>query len=172
MDWRTLFLSPEGRIGQRDFWLGFLILFGLWCVLHFLWIFGHLLQVVLIYGFVCLYSKRLHDMGRSGFLQLIPIAIGLVCGVIGTVLAGAGLLLAMLSGHHFDAAGAIAGGLVFFALSGVAVLVGLAFLLWVGLTGGEAGDNRYGPAQTGSLFDSPVPPSPPHPPMPPIPPAP
>ena len=27
MDWKTLFLDAKGRIGQKDFWIGFLILF-------------------------------------------------------------------------------------------------------------------------------------------------
>lgn len=165
MDWRTLFLSPEGRIGQKDFWLGFLILFGLWWLMHFIPILGFLVQLALIYAFVCLYAKRLHDAGRSGFLQLIPIGVFVVCGVIGLALAGAGVMMAMMRGDGYGAAGALAGGLVMLSLMSLTLLVEVGFLLWVGLSPGDAGDNRYGPAPTRSLFDSPTPPSPPHPPM-------
>lgn len=146
MDWQLLFLSPEGRISRQPFWIGFAILFVGGFVLQFIPVIGQFIGMLLIYPWVCLYSKRLHDMGKSGWLQLIPFGVLILATVIAVAVGGAGMLAAMAGGQNDPAAmSAIAGslgmaGLVFL----LAALVCLGFLLWIGLTPGEPGPNQYG----------------------------
>ncbi len=69
MDWRTLFLSPEGRIGQKDYWIGVLILFVVWGPVSRLAHAGAAGLAPADLSVVCVYAKRLHDAGRSGWLD-------------------------------------------------------------------------------------------------------
>jgi len=140
MNWQNLFLSANGRIGQKDFWIGYLILFVSGLVLGMIPVLGMLVGLALIYPNVCLFSKRLHDFGKTGWLQLAPIAIYLVLAVIAAVVGGGAAALT----------GAGDGGLVaVMATMGVFVLVMVAvhlgFLLWVGLSKSDPASNPYGP---------------------------
>lgn len=150
MNWQFLFLSANGRIGQKDFWIGFLILFIAGLILGMIPILGQILQLVLIYLWVCLYSKRLHDFGKTGWLAAVPFAIGLIAGVFAVMAGGAAIFGASMG----DAAAA---GGAFAALAGMGLVMMLAFLawigftLWVGLTKGDPAANQYG-APTPSMF--------------------
>lgn len=145
MDFGRLLFSPDGRIGQGQFWIGFLILFVGGILIHLVPIAGTLVWLLSTYCWVCLFSKRLHDMGKSGWLQvwfylfdLMAIA-ALIVGGFGSILA------AVLTGGQV-AWGLLAGGvgLLFLAICAIA-LSKLLLVLWLGLSPGQAGDNRYGP---------------------------
>lgn len=144
MDIQRLFLSPNGRSGRGEFWIGFLILFVLGWVLNFLHGIGHLIGLLLIYPWVCLYSKRLHDMGKSGWLAVIPFAVMIVGFGIAFAVGAGSAIMAMANGGHADM-GVLAGAGMAVMVIGLALLVCLAFLLWVGLTPSQPGDNAYGP---------------------------
>ena len=141
MKWKSLFLSANGRIGQKDFWIGFLILFVAGLVLGMIPVLGILVSIALIYPWVCLFTKRLHDFGKTGWLQLAPVGINIVLGVIAVMIGGGA---AAFSG---DSAGGL---MAAFANMGIflviMLLVNLAFLLWVGLSKGDPAANQYGPA--------------------------
>ncbi|MFZ5670884.1 MAG: DUF805 domain-containing protein [Pseudomonadota bacterium] len=148
MDWKTLFFSAEGRIGRSAFWIGWLVLLGVNVVAGFIPLFGLLISLAAIYCSVCVFAKRLHDMGKSGWLQIWPILISIALVVGGVFMAGGPAIMAALS-HADDAAvgmAALAGmGGMMLAFLG-AFVISFGFLLWVGLSSGQAGENRYGPA--------------------------
>lgn len=151
MDWGKLFLSAEGRIRQQDYWIGVLILIALWIVSHLAHVFAPLIWLIMIYPWICVIVKRLHDSGRSGWLILVPIVVGFLCGCAAIVTGGFAILGAIFAastdsgtdmGSWAGVLGALGIALVFIA---IAAVVKLIFLLWVGLSGSEAGPNRYGP---------------------------
>ena len=151
MNWQFLFLSANGRIGQKDFWIGFLILFVAGFILGMIPLLGMLISIALIYPWVCLYSKRLHDFGKTGWLAAVPFGIWVVAGIF-AVMAGGAAVFGVASGNEAAAAGgamaALAGmGLVMM----LAFLVWIGFTLWVGLTKGDPAPNQYG-APTPSNF--------------------
>jgi uncharacterized membrane protein YhaH (DUF805 family) len=144
MDWKGLFLTSSGRLGQRDFWLAWLMLFAANLVCRIVPFLGGLVALALVFPNVCVTSKRLHDFGRSGWLILIPFAAGLVAAVLGALTRGA-TMLAGLAGHAVGSL-AMVGGMGLMALLGLALLVvALGFLLWVGLSRGDPEPNAYGP---------------------------
>jgi uncharacterized membrane protein YhaH (DUF805 family) len=153
MDWKHLFFSANGRIGQKDFWIGFLILFVAGWVLGMIPLIGIFASLLMIYCWACLYSKRLHDFGKSGWLQLVPFGVMVAAGVVAGVVGGASAITAAMSGQNDPAAAAA----MLTGLGGVALimclamLVWLAFLLWVGLSKGTPGDNQYGPAPSAAV---------------------
>ena len=150
MDFGKLLFSPEGRIGQGQFWIGFLILFVGGILIHLVPIAGTLVWLLSTYCWVCLFAKRLHDMGKSGFLQVWfylfdLMAIGaLILGGFGSILAG------LLTGGGHMTWGLVAGGLglLFLAFCAIA-LSKLILVLWLGLSPGQSVDNRYGPVPAG-----------------------
>lgn len=142
IDWQRYFLSWDGRLGRQDFWLGVLILAVVGAVVSRL-PFIHWLAILLLWPQFCIGAKRLHDIGRSAVLLVVPFGVFLVCTVIATVVGGlAGLITGAVFGFGAGVgAGAVTGGLIMT----VSWVVSLAFLLWVGLTPGVPHDNQYGP---------------------------
>lgn len=139
MGWGRLFLSPQGRIGQREFWIGCAIVMvpGLLLNLTILGpMFGFLLSLLLLWPQICISGKRLHDMGRTSWLLLAPLAV-ICASLFLTVLATAWGL------HENDPSAA--GGMAVIAL-GVRWLTGLAFIIWIGLSPGQVEANRFGEA--------------------------
>jgi len=164
LDWRRLFLTADGRIGRQDFWIGAVILIvaGIVCgvILGWIPVIGSLIGLVFMYPWVCLASKRLHDFGQSGWLAAIPVGLNIVSSVIGMIarlmVGGA----ALVGGHSGAAAAGIVTGVGMLGLLSIVGLIELAFLLWVGLTPSQAGDNAYGPEWTPAVqFTQPPPPA-------------
>jgi uncharacterized membrane protein YhaH (DUF805 family) len=152
MDWNKLFLSAEGRIGQKDYWIGVLILFAIWVVSHLAHVLAPLIWLVLIYPWVCVIAKRLHDFNKSGWMILIPICVGVTAFLLAVIVGGAAAIGAVIAAYNdsaVDTGGWMAVASAFgvaLAFLGLAFLVKLIFLLWVGLARGDPGPNRYGPA--------------------------
>ncbi len=147
MDWKMLFFSPEGRIGRSAFWIGWLVLLGVNVVLGWIPLVGLLLSLVTIYCNVCVTSKRLHDMGRSGFLQVIPIVLCTVL-CIGAVamVAGPAIMAGVADADESAIKAAVLAGVGGMILAFIAAfVVGFGFLLWVGISVGDTGPNKYGP---------------------------
>ena len=144
MDWKTLFLSPEGRIGRQAFWIGWLCLLGASVVLNVIPPIGHVLMLLVVYSSICIHSKRLHDMGQTGWWQVLPVVFGPVL-VTGSALS-VGVLPAIAALTHgepeISALTAVAG--LFVSLF-IAFCIWLAFTLWVGCSSGQPRENKYGP---------------------------
>lgn len=146
LDWQKLFLSFDGRIRRSHFWVGWLVILGVSVVLGWIPVLGSLIAIALLWPYLAISVKRLHDMGRSGWLVLAPFGISIICMVVGFGIMGAGIFAAASSSGYNDAAGlgvlaAMGPALLLFSIS---ALVGLAFLLWVGLSESQPGENRFG----------------------------
>ncbi len=143
MDWKSLFFTAEGRIGRQAFWIGWLMLMGVHAVAHWIPLIGWALGLIAVFAWVCLCAKRLHDMGHSGWWQLLPIVLGPVLVVASIVSIGVGAAVTAISHGDFDwAAVAGVGGLLVSLATAFVVVIG--FTLWVGIAEGQVGENRYG----------------------------
>ena len=156
-DWQRLFLSADGRIGRQEYWIAFLMMLGASVVLRFIPFLGGILSLALIYPQVCVGSKRLHDMGRSGFLMLAPYGICVVAGILAAIFGGMAAMSGMFSGHSAAVGAGLAGLGMAFGMLGLGVLIAFGFVIWVGVTPGQVGENRYGPEpSTGPTPATPV----------------
>jgi uncharacterized membrane protein YhaH (DUF805 family) len=143
MDWKSLFFSAEGRIGRQAFWIGWLVLLGVQVVAGWIPVIGHALGLVALFAWVCLCSKRLHDMGRSGWWQVPPFALSLAL-VVGSVLwIGVGAALAAITDGNPEVVALAGVGVLLIGIF-VAFVAMIGFTLWVGIAEGQPGENRYG----------------------------
>jgi uncharacterized membrane protein YhaH (DUF805 family) len=137
MNWKELFLVPQGRAGRPAFLIGAAALIVAGMVLNLLPLLGPLAGLALIYPWTCLTVKRLHDFGRSGWLVLIPAIPTAIAGLLG-------LLTALSTANAATMGAALVGAGAAFTVSAAAMLVSLAFLVWAALKPGDAQANRYG----------------------------
>lgn len=137
--WAAFYLSPQGRVGRRDYWLyGFLVLLMVNLVLGLIPVIGHALSLVTAWCGIALAIKRCHDVGRSGWWNLLP-AAPLAPLVVGVLIAWAsrdgmiGLAIALISG---------------LAMVGLWIWFVAAVLVWPG----DVGSNRFGPPPPPARF--------------------
>lgn len=75
MDFRRVFFDPQGRIGPRVFGQGYILLTGVMLVVTVLSVVVSpgvaILQYALVFPYICLFGKRLHDAGQSAWLWLV-----------------------------------------------------------------------------------------------------
>lgn len=146
----TLFFSPFGRIGRRDFWLAWLVIFAVNVVLTWIPLIGLALWLAGLYATICIYSKRLHDMGRTGWLQVIPILASVTWWVLALYTAVGILFAGFATEAGWLEAGAglgVISGLASLIITGlVALTIEIVFLIWIGVAKSDSLDNQYGPA--------------------------
>ena len=143
--------SPNGRIGQQDYWIAILIIIGGNIVSSFVPVLGVILWLGLIWVGIAVYGKRLHDAGKSAWLHVIPWALSIVFTIIGAVMVIGGAISAglMSQGDELTQEQIIAlvsGGGGGLAVMGLASLVWLAYTIWVGVMKSEPHANAHGPA--------------------------
>ncbi|WP_125256388.1 DUF805 domain-containing protein [Brevundimonas fluminis] len=148
-DLQRLMLSFEGRTRRSHFWIGWLILLGAGVVAGWIPIIGFLISIALIWPNLAITAKRLHDMGHTAWLMVIPWVVNIVGGVFIFMSVGVTAIFNASALENEDPAailallGPMVGGL------GLLALINLGFLLWIGLTDSQAGSNRFGPNPKG-----------------------
>lgn len=164
MDFRFLFFDPQGRIGPRAFGQGFIVLTGVMLVIMTLSVVAspqvNMLQYALVFPYVCLFGKRLHDAGMTAWLWLaFVVGWGILNAVVGGILMqmmvpGASdismeVFNAIMAPDSVDQAELSAKMEEFVRLSAVPNILG--FLISAGLTGfaayslrSDPNSNRYG----------------------------
>ncbi len=142
---RLLITSPEGRISRAPFWIGWLIILSVEVAVRLalgvpfaptpsdafsVRVLSFLIDLVLLYPWVIVMVKRLHDRNRSGQLTgwlIVPYTVLMVTNLLG------------MSGDpdHLGVVEAI-------LLIGTSIIA-VAFMVDLGFRRGTAGDNQYGP---------------------------
>lgn len=171
MNWVTLFLSPNGRIAPRPFWIGI----GILALLHLLRAaialelaplpmqVASLIGWLALYPGICVLAKRLHDAGRSAFLIFVPAVLIIVVSVAVSFMVVMPLMMEIFTAAAAnpdmpppDASAYGPGTPVYEAgrqAARITVPAGLAihvlFALWTGLGRSDPEANRFGPAAGG-----------------------
>jgi len=149
LDWQKLLFSFEGRTRRSHFWIGWLICLGGGVVAGMIPIIGQIISLVLIWPNLAITVKRLHDMGKSGWLAAIPWVVGIVGAIAAVSMMG---VSALTNASALEAGDPVAVMALMGPAMGLIAVIGLVclgFLLWIGLSDGQPGDNRFGPNPKG-----------------------
>ena len=149
IDFQSLLFSFQGRTRRSHFWIAWLLLFAASFILGWIPFLGILLSLGLIWPNLAITVKRLHDMGLSGWLAAVPYVVGLVGSVLAFGMIGMSAVANANGLDSEDPAAVLALLGPAFGLFGIMFLVGIGFLLWIGLTDSKPGDNKYGPNPKG-----------------------
>lgn len=138
MELRWLYFSARGRLSAKAFRQTYLGLFVVSVLSTLMPLLGVVIGLLTSIAMINITTKRLHDMGRSGWLQLVQIApwAGLV--VWAAVAAGGGPkadeAIVRMAQNNAGLLGALA----------LAAAISLGFLAWVALAPATDGANAYG----------------------------
>lgn len=144
-DFKHVLFSFQGRIRRQHFWIGWLICLGIGVVAGWIPFLGFLISLALIWPNLAITVKRLHDMGQSGWLAAVPIAAGFI-GVIGVFMTvGASMMMNYQALENEDPAAIMALMGPALGIFGIVCLIQLGFLIWIGVSEGRRGENRFGP---------------------------
>ncbi len=144
IDWMHLMFKFDGRIRRSHFGMAWLILFVAGFVVGWIPLLGTLLSIALLWPNLAIAVKRLHDMGRSGWFAAIPYAAVLIGSIVAFIMVGAAAFMNVDAFENEDALAMLAILGPALGIFGLVSLIGLGFLLWIGLTPGQPGSNRFG----------------------------
>ena len=145
-DFQFAFFTLNGRLIRQHFWISYLILYAGSLVLGLIPGVNMIAGLAILWGKFAINTKRLHDMGKTGWLAAIPLGIGALSTLISLSTIGH-LLGIIFSGPGGNAAPFFQGMLLNAFLLGLLNLANLGFLLWLGITPSQASANAYGPAR-------------------------
>ncbi len=155
--WASLFTSFNGRIRRSHFWIGVALLAIIFVAANFLPFIGFFVVLALIWPNLAIGVKRLHDMGMTGWINAVPLAVNIAGGFVGFAMLGMALMAEGFDPETFDNSDPEAimefltpetVGPAMMVL-GIVFLINLAFLAWIGAVDSQKGDNRYGPNPKG-----------------------
>ena len=140
MDFGYILTSTQGRIPRSQWWAGLVVLVIIGVVLGLLiaWVLGMtmvgliatlILQIILLYPSYCISAKRFQDRNKPGSLALIGIGLAIL-----QTLAR----LVGLSNPYSPTA-------VDWILNIALLIVGIWYLIELGILRGTVGPNTYGP---------------------------
>ena len=148
MDFTYLFTSTSGRIPRRDWWIGVLVLVVVGIVIGLIinFVFGGLftavgrilmllLQIVFAYPSYALSAKRFQDRNKPASFALIGIGLSLLKAVLDLI---------GLTGNPF------APNFLDYIFGIVLLVIGIWYLVELGILRGTVGRNTYGPDPLGS----------------------
>lgn len=131
-DWLSFYLSPNGRLSRREYWLyGVLAIFVSTLLIGWIPIVGQVFTLVTSWAGIAIAFKRCHDVGRSGWWLFLPLVPAIISAI------GMGIAAGSVNPTPGTAI-AVVFGLIWLGLS-----VWLFFAILV--RRGEAGPNRFGP---------------------------
>ncbi len=86
-----ILFNPNGRIQANQFWQGIIVLVGVQIVIQVLTVYGpqalapilQLISIAIIYPYICVYGKRLHDANKSAWMYLLFLLGYLILYTIG-----------------------------------------------------------------------------------------
>ncbi len=148
MKFQKAMFSFDGRLRRSHFWIAWLILFAIGFVVGMIPVIN-LLGFVLLWPHLAIGVKRLHDMGKPGWLIAIPYVAGVAAWIGAFIMVGAGAIMNAAALDAEDPAAFLATFGPAVGILAASCLLSLVFWLWIGLADSQRGANPHGPNPKG-----------------------
>lgn len=138
-----MFAYLNGRSSRKEYWIGVALLLLVGVGLAYANVGGASGATTFLW--ILIWNRRLHDIGRPGWIMLIPLGLIVAVTAAGMLFGSEDLL------HAFEYSQTGSGpiterGAEFFAgLVIVLLAIQFGFTIWLGVRKGDPGDNRFGP---------------------------
>lgn len=133
--------NPKGRIGRKTFILSAAGFIALGIVCSLVPVAGQIMSLAMLWPWTVIAIKRLHDMDRGATPAILMAIASASLGAAGTVVS----LLALNPALFLAVASVM-------AIAGLIVgLAAIAFVVWLAISTGTSGSNRYGSPEAGAL---------------------
>ena len=144
-----MFAYLNGRSSRGEYWIGIALLLLVGVGLALANISGASAATTFLW--ILIWARRLHDIGKSGWVILIPMGLMIAVSIAAFALGGDELVNVMRYTQTNSGEISERGAYLFLAFVGVLLLVQGGFTIWLGVKAGEPGSNRFGPPP-GKLF--------------------
>jgi len=144
-----VFAYLNGRSSRGEYWIGIALLLLVGVGLALANISGASAATTFLW--ILIWARRLHDIGKSGWVILIPMGLMIAVSIAAFALGGDELVNVMRYTQTNSGEISERGAYLFLAFVGVLLLVQGGFTIWLGVKAGEPGSNRFGPPP-GKLF--------------------
>jgi uncharacterized membrane protein YhaH (DUF805 family) len=141
-----MFSYLQGRSSRKEYWIGVALLLIVGIGLAYGDVGGASGATTFLW--ILVWNRRLHDIGQSGWIILIPLGLLIVCAAAGLVLGGDELVSAFEYSQKGSGPVSERGAALFVGLVLVLLAIQFGFTIWLGVKKGEPGENRFGPVPT------------------------
>ncbi|MGN6516646.1 MAG: DUF805 domain-containing protein [Rhizomicrobium sp.] len=140
-----MFSFFTGRSGRQEYWISVGLLIVAAFVLSALRMEAASAAITIMW--VITWLRRLHDIGKPGWIALIPVALMFIAIMIGLALGGQPFLNAIVALESMNTNAAIPDRVAYLIIGVglVAVICQFGFTIWLGVRKGDPGQNRFGP---------------------------
>lgn len=140
-----MFSFFTGRSNRQEYWISVALLFVVALVLEVLHMQAASVAITIMW--VITWLRRLHDIGKPGWIALIPVALMFIAIMIGLALGGQPFLNAIVALESMNTNAAIPDRVAYLIIGVglVAVICQFGFTIWLGVRKGDPGQNRFGP---------------------------
>jgi uncharacterized membrane protein YhaH (DUF805 family) len=138
-----MFAYLQGRSGRKEYWIGVVLLLVVGVGLAYANVGGASGATTFLW--ILIWNRRLHDIGQSGWIILIPLGLIVLGTAAGLLLGGNEVLNAFEYSQKGDGPITQRGALLFDGMVLVLLAIQFGFTIWLGVRKGDAGDNRFGP---------------------------
>jgi len=141
-----MFAYLNGRSSRREYWIGVVLLLVVGLGLAYADIAGA--SSVTTFLWILIWNRRLHDIGQSGWMILIPLGLLIVFAAGGLVFGGDEPRNAFEYSQTGSGPVTERGATLFVGLVIVLLAIQFGFTIWLGVKKGDPGSNRFGPVPT------------------------
>jgi uncharacterized membrane protein YhaH (DUF805 family) len=144
-----VFAYLNGRSSRGEYWIGIALLLLVGVGLALANISGASAATTFLW--IMIWARRLHDIGKSGWVILVPMGLMIAVSIAAFALGGDELVNAVRDTQTGSGQISERGAWLFLAFVGVVLLIQGGFTIWLGVKTGEPVSNRFGPPP-GKLF--------------------
>jgi uncharacterized membrane protein YhaH (DUF805 family) len=137
-----MFSYLQGRSGRKEYWIGVALLLAVGVGLAYANVGGAGAATTFLW--ILVWNRRLHDIGQSGWVILIPLGLIIVAAVVGVALGGGEILNAFQYSEKGSGPVTERGAWLFVGLVLVLIAIQFGFTIWLGVKKGDPGANLFG----------------------------